>query len=321
MLYLATSNGIVCADREGEGNWRVTGMSLSGHNVTTVTARDQSILVGTMKGIFSSGDGGNTWQKAEPSPKVQHIRWVEWSKDQPGMALAGTEPALIYYSTDKGKTWQPCPEVTELRDRFSWSLPYSPESGCVRGFALHGSRAYAAVEVGGVLSSNDGGQTWQLVSGSDGRPGFRRPPTSRIHPDVHSILVYPSSPDQVYAPTGGGFYRSEDGGATWNFIYDCYCRAAWVDPADPDHIVLGPAKGVNTGGRIEETRNGGKSWQAASGDLPVPWNENMVERFLQVGDELLAVLSDGSLFSTQLPNFSWRPILSEVTQINAVAAS
>src|SRR5512146_3478587 len=99
---------------------------------------------------------------------------MEWGEDQPGSVLVGTEPAAIFRSHDLGITWQGCPEVAELRDHFGWSLPYSPEAGCVRGFALHGSRAYAAVEVGGVLASDNGGQSWQLVSGSDGRPGFRR---------------------------------------------------------------------------------------------------------------------------------------------------
>ncbi len=172
MLYLATSSGIVCADRMGEQDWQVTGKGLAGHNVTTVIACSQSALAGTTQGIFSSADGGNTWQKVESGPEIQHTRWVEWGKHQSGMVLAGTEPAMIYYSLDNGKTWRACPEVAELRDRFGWSLPYSPEAGCVRGFALHGSRAYGAVEVGGVLASDDGGQTWQLVSGSDGHPGL-----------------------------------------------------------------------------------------------------------------------------------------------------
>ncbi len=97
--------------------------------------------------------------------------------------------------------------------------------------------------------------------------------------------------------------------------------SSFLAPINPDHIVLGPANGVNTGGRIEETRDGGKSWHAASGSLPLSWAENMVERFLQVGDELLAVLSDGSLLSTRLPDLSWQPILPDVTRMNAVAAS
>ena len=309
--------GIVCAERKEE--WLVTGRALAGHSVTSVAAHMNLVLAGTMEGIFRSEDGGGTWSPAKVGPAIKHLRWIDIDVDKSRGAFAGTEPASIFHSQDRGQTWQSCPEVAVLRDQFGWSLPYSPEAGCVRGFALHGSRVYAAVEVGGVLASDDGGQTWQLVPGSDGRPDFRRPPAPYIHPDVHSILVHPSSPNKVYAPTGGGFYRSEDGGTTWHFLYDCYCRAAWVDPADSDHIVLGPARGVNTGGRIEESRDGGKSWRSASGGLSVPWDENMVERFLQVGDELLAVLSDGSLLASPLANISWRQILPDVTQINAAA--
>jgi photosystem II stability/assembly factor-like uncharacterized protein len=319
MLYLATNHGIICADRKEK--WLVTGRALAGHSVTCVAARMNLVLAGTMEGIFRSDDGGGTWVPVKVGPAIQHLRWIDIGVDESSGALAGTEPASIFHSEDRGQTWQPCPEVTALRDQFGWSLPYSPEAGCVRGFALHGARAYAAVEVGGVLASDDSGRTWQLVPGSDGNPDFRRPPAPHIHPDVHSILIHPSSPNKVFAPTGGGFYRSEDGGATWDFLYDCYCRAAWVDPVDSDHIVLGPARGVNTGGRIEESRDGGKSWHAASGDLAVPWADNMIERFHQVGDELLAVLSDGSLLSTQLHGFSWQFILTEVNQINAVTSS
>jgi hypothetical protein len=82
----------------------------------------------------------------------------------PGSLLAGTEPELIFRLVDNGKTWQACPEVAALRDRLGWSLPYSPQAGCVRGFALHGARAYAAVEVGGVLASHDGGAIWQMAA-------------------------------------------------------------------------------------------------------------------------------------------------------------
>jgi len=82
----------------------------------------------------------------------------------------------------------------------------------VRGFTFRGARAYAAVEVGGVLRSDDSGETWQLAEGSDGKPDLEGPPEPFIYPDVHSIFVHPFLPNLVFAPTGGGFYRSRGWG-------------------------------------------------------------------------------------------------------------
>jgi len=68
--------------------------------------------------------------------------------------------------------------------------------------------------------------------GSDGNPDTYRPFGTQIHPDVHSISLHAAAPDLLTAPTGGGLYRSTNGGNTWRCLYRCYCRAAWVDPQD-----------------------------------------------------------------------------------------
>jgi photosystem II stability/assembly factor-like uncharacterized protein len=131
-------------------------------------------------------------------------------------------------------------------------------------------RAYAAAEVGGLLRSDDGGATWRLADGSSGQTDPL--PGAYINPDVHSVAV--RTPDVVWAPTGGGLYRSDDGGATWARVYDCYCRAVWLDPADAQHAVLGPANFVDRYGRIEETRDGGRTWRASQ--ARAPWRRHMV---------------------------------------------
>jgi len=140
-----------------------------------------------------------------------------------------------------------------------------------------------------------------------------------IHPDVHSITVHPSSPDLVTASTGGGLFRSHDGGKSWNCLYRCYCRAAWVDPADPFHILLGPADGVSKGGRIEESHDGGVSWAHATMGLDVPWPRKMVERFFQTGGELFALLSNGDLLSTGLEAIIWTRQLPGSGNITSLA--
>lgn len=316
MLYLATTHGLVLCEKEDA--WRVVGHSLEGERVTSVTARGGVILAGTTDGIFRSEDEGKNWSESDTGLSHRHIRWMAFHSAIAGRALAGTEPAAIFLSQDSGGSWIECLEVAALRRAHRWSLPYSPEAGCVRGFAFHGERGYAAVEVGGVLRSDDHGLNWRLAEGSDGNPSFEGPPPPFIYPDVHSVAVHPSSPDLVDAPTGGGFYRSLDGGRTWTLLYDCYCRAVWTDPADPAHLILGPADYVDSNGRIEESRDGGQTWRAASGGLKAPWRRHMVERFMQVGSELFAVLSNGELLVTGLARVEWQRILPDINDVNAV---
>jgi photosystem II stability/assembly factor-like uncharacterized protein len=318
-LILATEQGIVVCEREGDG-WALSTRGLTDQHVTSVIAREGVILAGTEDGIYRSDDEGKTWEETSNGLTTRHVRWMTYHPDISNLEFAGTEPANIFVSHNGGESWRACPEVAQLRDQFKWSLPYSPEAGCVRGFAFHRSRVYAAVEVGGVLVSDDNGETWRLVEGSDGKPDLEGPPEPFVYPDVHSIEVHPSSADLVYAPTGGGFYRSNDGGGTWKLFYDCYCRAVWVDPQDPDHLILGPADGVDRNGRIEESRDGGKSWALASNGLSVPWRRGMVERFYQVGDELFAILSNGQLFRTSLASLDWNRILPNITGVNAITA-
>jgi len=319
-LYLATSNGLVILERDKD-EWREKSRALAGRNITCLTASKESILAGTMEGIFRSTDHGQTWHAANVGLITPHLRWLASHPDVPSLAFAGTEPANIFVSHDNGATWRVCPEVAKLRDAHKWFLPYSPEAGCVRGFALHGQRIYAAVEVGGVLRSDDRGETWRLAEGSDGNPGLDGPPEPFIYPDIHSLAVHSSSPDLIFAPTGGGFYRSNDGGKTWSDLYDCYCRAVWSDPADPAHLILGPADSVDMNGRIEETHDGGETWTPASTGLKVPWRRHMVERFVAVGSELLAMLSNGQLLSASFPALEWRQILPEIEDVQCVITS
>jgi photosystem II stability/assembly factor-like uncharacterized protein len=322
-LYLATAEGLVIAQRDGDA-WHIAQRTLAGHDVTSVVARGDVVLAGTTDGIMRSTDGGATWQEANQNLAIRRVRWLAAPAQGLSLVLVGTQPAAIYVSRDGGETWVSCPEVAELRDAHGWYLPYAPEAGCVRGFAVHGSeafgaRAFAAVEVGGVLHTTDGGDTWQLVEGSDGNPDMYHPYGALVHPDVHSITVHPAMPDLITAPTGGGLYRSDDGGATWQCLYRCYCRAVWVDPADPAHIVFGPADGVSEKGRIEETADGGKTWHLASDGLDVPWPSHMVERFAQAKSELLAVLSNGELLSSPLQAPSWQRILPDVGHVRSVS--
>jgi photosystem II stability/assembly factor-like uncharacterized protein len=71
-------------------------------------------------------------------------------------------------------------------------------------------------------------------------------------------------------------------------------------------------------GRIEESRDGGRSWQRLSEGLDLPWPDRMVERFARVGEHLVAVTNDGRLYATSLPAVRWTRVLTDVRGIAAV---
>lgn len=323
-LLLGTESGLFMSSFTPDG-LQTRQQTLAGNNVTSVIAREGVILAGTADGIYRSDDRGHTWQDASTGLHHRHVRWLAYNPDTSDHEFCGTEPAGIFVSRDGAESWTGRPEVEALRDQYRWFLPYSPEAGCVRDFAFHGKRVYAAVEVGGVLRSGDGGTTWQLAAGSSGEPTFDIPPAPQVFADVHSIAVHPSSADLVFAVTAEGLYRSADGGATWSVSHaGSYCRAAWVDSEDPDHIILGPADTVRAGlknGRIEESHDGGRSWQRISDGLDLPWPDRMVERFLRVGSELFAVTNDGRLYTASLEGLYWQRALPEVGRITSVCAT
>ena len=324
-LYIATTIGLFIATQTN-GNWTVIGQALNEQPLTSIAVSEGVVLAGSAEGIWRSTDKGKTWKAANEGLAIPYVRWIAASPKQLALILSGTEPAGIFVSNDAGDSWNINPAVLKLRDANGWFLPYSPRSGCVRGFAFAESgpnkgRIYAAVEVGGVLVSDDNGRSWQLAAGSDGKPEMNRELGTMIHPDVHSITVHPSSSDIVTAATGGGLFRSIDAGRSWKNIYPCYIRAVWVDPIDHQHLVAGPADGVSRNGRIEESRDGGRSWHSASIGLKAPWARHMVERFAQVDDELFAVLSNGELWSQKLSDPNWNRVLPEIDQIKAIAAN
>lgn len=305
-LLMATRDGFVAV--QNEGSWPVVRTGLDGRFITSLIAREGVILAGTEDGIFRSDDDGRSWQEASQSLTHRHVRWLAFHPDISDREFAGTEPAAIFTSQDGGQSWQECGEVSNLRDRLGWWLPYSPAAGCVRGFAFHGSRAYAAVEVGGVLRSDDQGVSWQLVSGADSQ-------SISLHPDVHDVANHPSSRDLVWAATGGGLYHSPDGGQSWTQLHPNYVRAIWVDPDDVDHLLLGPSDGPSGhNGRIIQSHDGGQTWQTPL----ATWTQNMPERFVAVGSSIFVVMANGELLAANQTTLDWQPILTVAPRINAV---
>lgn len=300
-LLLGTQNGIWALVFD-EDQWRTVDRTLHGHDVWAVcctTGEPPAVWAGTYgDGLLVTRDGGSLWKPVELEGAA-YVRAIFSPLGFPETLIVGIEPAEIWRTTDDGRTWA-CAGLRSWPEAASWYLPYSPRAGAVRTFAAHPAtpaRFYAGIEVGGVLRSDDGGNTWRLLDGG-------------VHPDVHHLAVHPAAPETLLAATGGGVYRTRDGGQTWECVVDAYTRAVAYHPLKPEVAFAGPARHVGRGGRILATKDGGDSWILAATGLPVPM-PGMVEAFYIFPtwpDLVFAVLSDGRLVWSGTDHIQWQPI-------------
>ncbi len=106
-------------------------------------------------------------------------------------------------------------EAAEGRD--TWYTPWGGPPDTRSLSATAEGAIYANVHVGGILRSEDGGDSWV--------------PTIDVDADVHQVLALDGT-GIVLAATAYGLARSDDHGATWTFsteeLHGAYCRAVAV---------------------------------------------------------------------------------------------
>lgn len=199
-------------------------------------ADPETLYVGTDdSGVLKSGNRGSSWDRLTG---IEHPRVTAVAVSPvDGAVYAGTEPSSLFVSRDGGESWRELEGMKNLPSAPTWSFPPRPWSSHVRAIALsHEDPALilAGIELGGVVRSPDGGDTWQ-----DQRTGAQ--------PDCHALATHPAATDVVYEAAGGGFAESRDFGDTWEGMDDGLGhRYTWglaVDTSDPELIHLSAATG------------------------------------------------------------------------------
>jgi hypothetical protein len=164
-----------------------------------------------------------------------------------GALYAGTEPSRLFVSRD-GAPWRELTALQDIPSRGHWSFPPRPWTHHVRWIAPDPHRAerlLVGIELGGVMYSGDGGETF-----ADHRPGAKR--------DAHCLAWHPAAGGRAYQAAGDGAAWSRDGGATFESA-DAgrdlrYCWALAVDPDDPERWYVSAASGPGAAHAGERAR-------------------------------------------------------------------
>ena len=131
----------------------------------------QVIYAGTNHGPYRSLDGGDHWEKLGfPDPGM--VVWsILFHPQNPQIMYLGTAPAAVYRSDDGGDTWRRLPKAQQPE---RVQMGFATRLIRMTADPTNPDEIYAGVEVGGLMRSLDGGETWtdwQRASRRAGREG------------------------------------------------------------------------------------------------------------------------------------------------------
>jgi len=234
------------------------------------------IYAGTQLGVYRSDDRGTHWEALEPPTKGTDVWSLAFHPQDPNIIYAGYEPCAIYRSETGGQHWRKMDTGKVVFPHITTYMP--PVEKRVIGITCDPCNpmdVYAAIEVGGLLGSSDGGESWESVI--DG-PYLRNNTL-----DLHGVVVNPSVAGLVYIITQVAMFRSRDKGRHWEHVQveemfpgGSYCRAVLIAPDNPRTMYLaagsgggGAPKGTVESGALFKSADGGEIWSRVDiGDTP-----------------------------------------------------
>jgi photosystem II stability/assembly factor-like uncharacterized protein len=327
-VLVGTARGITTVERSGDG-WHIAADALTDKHIGAILVEPRSGAI--FAGAYGDGsvsvsfDGGETWQPRDNGLGEHNVYSLEAIEVEGRVRLfCGTEPAKLFVSDDLGESWSELPGLRDVPTVKDWYFPGPPHIAHAKQITVDPRDArtmYVSIEVGGLLRSTDGGETWEDVPG--------------MFEDVHRLLINPADPRRMYVSGGAGLWESDDGSATWRNTTDHdhaiggYPDQLVYHPNNPDLMFVASAKDTpNTwrdnpfaGARISRSRDGGATWEQLRNGLPDRMQGNVEAMCLEVtgpGEacSLFAATTAGEIFVSDDAGDTWSLALCDLAPIS-----
>ena len=286
--------------------------------VTLHPDNPEVVWAGTQCGPYRSTDAGNTWAPVD-FPDDEPVVWsIETHPADHRVMYVGTQDMAVYRSEDGGDHWR------------RLTVP-NPDGLCVMGFPTRMVRLaidpsnpdelYAAVEVGGLLRSLDGGRTWTDCNAHllelAGQPRWVEPHGERRASegmmDSHALAVSAAQPGTVFLANRLGLFRSDDRGDTWSdmdigrFSELTYARDVKVFPHD-DRTLLGAFSiaAVSDAGSLYRSDDLGNSWVRFDHGVNIDSTLMIIAASAASPDRVYCASRRGRVFGTEDGGKSWQ---------------
>jgi len=311
-IYVGTHDG-VCALNTIDGglSWEQGDMTPLANAAARLSVNpvdpDLAYLAAYEAGVFKTGDGGRTWSQLSSYP-TGYAHSVLAHPNAPGVLFVGSEPAAIFRSDDGGETWNECRGFQEVPEANQWSF-HGDRLSHVRELRTAPGDPdimFAGIEVGGVVRSGDGGQSWKQLPG--------------LHDDIHLVNISQASPSRIYVATAEAPYRSNDGGNNWEMINDGlerrYTLHISAAPHDADVVLVAVSSNAGRSNpQLYRSADGGKHWnliEAVGGGedmvVAIDWDP-IIENRVYAGTD------GGKIYRSNDGGQQWEPVPVQLPKI------